>query len=101
VILNVALNTVRAGVDIDWRRVSARVSGRYVQGRKDNDFNLPGFPIVDYANFTAIDASVSYQLARQHAVQLSINNLFDEFYYEKIGYPLQGASFRVSYRLGF
>ncbi len=32
---------------------------------------------------------------------LSINNVFDAFYYEKIGYPLQGASFKLSYRLGF
>jgi hypothetical protein len=27
--------------------------------------------------------------------------VFDAFYYEKLGYPLQGASFKVSYRLGF
>ena len=32
---------------------------------------------------------------------LAINNLFDAFYYEKLGYPLQGASFKLSYRLGF
>ena len=35
-ILNVASNTVRAGVDVDFGRLSTRVSGRYVQGRKDN-----------------------------------------------------------------
>ena len=28
-------------------------------------------------------------------------NLFDTFYYEKLGFPLQGASFKLSYRLGF
>jgi vitamin B12 transporter len=100
-ILNVALNTVRAGADIDFGRLSARVSGRYVQGRKDNDFNAPGFPIIDYVNFTVVDATASYRLARQHSAVLSINNLFDAFYYEKLGFPLQGASFRLSYRLGF
>jgi vitamin B12 transporter len=100
-ILNVALNTVRAGVDVDFGRISGRVSGRYVQGRKDNDFSAPGFPIVDYATFTVVDASATYRLARQHSVVATINNLFDAFYYEKLGFPLQGASFKVSYRLGF
>jgi vitamin B12 transporter len=100
-ILNVALNTVRAGVDVDFGRLTTRVSGRYVQGRKDNNFNAPGFPIVDYDNFTVIDASGMYRLARQHSVVVSINNLFDAFYYEKLGYPLQGAALRASYRFGF
>ena len=100
-ILNVALNTVRAGVDVDFGRLSTRVSGRYVQGRKDNNFNAPGFPIIDYDNFTVVDATATYHLARQHAVVVAINNLFDAFYYEKRGFPLQGASFKLSYRLGF
>jgi vitamin B12 transporter len=100
-ILNVAMNTVRGGVDVDLGRLSARVSGRFVQGRRDNDFNAPGFPIVDYDDFTVVDAAVTYRLVRQHAIVAAINNLFDTFYYEKIGYPLQGASFRLSYRLGF
>jgi vitamin B12 transporter len=100
-ILNVPLNTVRAGVDLDLGRVSSRISGRYVQGRKDNNFNLPGFPIIDYDDFTVIDASATVRVARQHAVLVSVNNLFDEFYYEKLGFPLQGVSFKLSYRLGF
>jgi vitamin B12 transporter len=100
-ILNVALNTVRAGVDVDFGRLSARTAGRYVQGRKDNDFNAPGFPIIDYDNFTVFDASATYRLARQHSVVASVNNVFDAFYYEKLGFPLQGASFKLSYRLGF
>jgi vitamin B12 transporter len=100
-ILNVAQNTVRAGVDVDFGRLSTRVSGRYVQGRKDNDFNAPGFPIIDYDNFTVIDASATCRLARLHSVVLGINNVFDTFYYEKLGFPLQGASFKLSYQLGF
>lgn len=100
-ILNVARNTIRAGADIDLGPVSARLSVRYVQGRKDNNFNAPGFPIVDYDNFTIVDASATYRLTLQHAVIMSINNLFDAFYYEKLGYPLQGRSLKVSYRFEF
>src|SRR6185503_10250635 len=87
-ILNVPLNTVRAGVDLDFGRVSARASGRYVHGRKDNNFSAPGFPIVDYDNFTVVDGSVTYRLAGPHAVVVAVNNIFDAFYYEKLGYPL-------------
>jgi vitamin B12 transporter len=100
-ILNVARNSVRAGIDIDFGRVGARISGRYVQGRKDNNFSAPGFPIVDYDDVTVVDASATYHLARQHSVVVSMNNLFDAFYYEKLGFPLQGAAFRASYRFGF
>ena len=45
--------------------------------------------------------ALTYRLARQHAVVLAVNNLFDEFYYEKLGFPLQGASFKAFYRVGF
>ena len=100
-ILNVPMHTIRGGVDVDLGPIGARLSGRYVQGRKDNDFNQPGFPIVDYDDVTIVDATVTWRLVRQHAVVAAINNVFDAFYYEKIGYPLQGASFKLSYRLGF
>jgi vitamin B12 transporter len=100
-ILNVALDTVRAGADIDVGPVSARFSGRYVRGRKDTNVNVAGFPIVDYDNFTVFDATVSYRVLRQHSVALALNNVFDAYYYEKLGYPLQGASFKAFYRVGF
>jgi hypothetical protein len=47
------------------------------------------------------DASATYRLVRQHAIVVAINNVFDSFYDEKLGYPLQSASFRLSYPLGF
>ena len=72
-----------------------------MQGRKDNDFNQAGFPIVKYDNFTVVDFSAQVRLAGPHSVVLSVNNLFDEFYYEKLGFPLQGASFKTFYRFGF
>jgi vitamin B12 transporter len=100
-ILNVARQTIRAGVDIDLGRMSGRVFGRFVRGRKDNDFSAPGFPIVDYDDFTVIDLTATYRLARQHSVELGVSNLFDTFYYEKLGFPLQGAAYTLSYRLGF
>jgi vitamin B12 transporter len=100
-ILNVPTDTIRAGVDLDFGRISARLMGRHVRDRQDNNFNLPGFPIVDYDNFTVVDATLAYRVMRQQDVLFSLNNAFDAFYYEKLGFPLQGASFKVSYRVGF
>ena len=99
-ILNVATNTVRAGVDVDAGRLSTRFALRYVQGRQDQDFNVAGSPVVDYPAFTVADVSATYRLHHQHAVILTVNNLFDEYYYEKKGYPLAGTSVMVKYRLG-
>ena len=89
-ILNVPLNTVRAGMDVDLGRVSARLSGRYVQGRKDNNFNLPGFPIIDYDDFTVIDASATVRLARQHAALVSDQQPVRRVLLRETGIPAAG-----------
>lgn len=99
-ILNVAANTVRAGVDLDLGRLSSRVSARYVQGRQDQDFTVAGSPVVDYPDFVVVDLSATYRLRPRHAVLLTINNLFDAYYYEKKGYPLAGTAFTLKYRFG-
>jgi vitamin B12 transporter len=100
-ILNVATNTVRAGIDLDLGPLSSRVSARFVQGRQDQDFNLAGSPVVDYPSFTVVDVSVTYRVRAHHAVLLTVNNLSDSYYYEKKGFPLQGAAVAAKYRLGF
>jgi len=101
VILNVPTDTWRFGVDVDLGRLNARFSGRIVRDRQDNDFNAPGFPIVDYDDLSVFDLTAAWRIAGPHSVSVSINNLFDAFYYEKIGYPLQGASAKVYYKLEF
>ena len=100
-VLNVPAHTIRAGLDVDAGPMSGRISARHLRGRKDNDFSRPGFPIIDYEDVTVVDATVSWRLARRHAVLLGVNNLFDAYYYEKIGFPLPGVSMKVSYRASF
>ena len=100
-ILNVASNTVRVGVDLDFARMSSRLSARYVEGRQDNDWNVAGIPIIDYPDFTVVDFTTRYQLANAHALLLEMNNLFDEFYFEKKGFPLSGFAFALKYQLDF
>ena len=99
-ILNVATDTVRAGFDFDIGALSSRLSARYVHGRQDQDFNVAGSPVVDYPDFVVVDLSAIYRVHPQHAVLLSVNNLFDRYYYEKKGYPLQGVGVTLKYQLG-
>ena len=99
-ILNVATSTVRAGVDLDAGPFSSRLLARYVQGRQDQDFNLAGSPVVDYPDFVVVDLSAMYRVRPEHAVLLSVNNLFDRYYFEKRGFPLQGIGVTVKYQLG-
>jgi outer membrane receptor protein involved in Fe transport len=100
-ILSVPMHTLRAGVDLDFGRVAARVSGRFVHSRKDNNFNLIGFPVVTLDDVSVLDANVTYRVLGGHELGVAINNLFDSYYYETLGYPLQGASFKAFYRVGF
>ena len=99
-ILNVATDTVRAGLDLDVGAFSARLAARYVHGRQDQDFNLAGSPVVDYPDFVVADLSAVYRMRARHAVLLAVNNLFDRYYYEKKGYPLQGVGVTLKYQLG-
>jgi outer membrane cobalamin receptor len=99
-ILNVGSTTIRAGIDVDFGRLSTRLSARYVRGRQDQDFTAAGSPVVDYPDFAVADLSATYRVHPQHAVVVSVENLFDAYYYEKKGYPLKGTAFTLKYRLG-
>jgi vitamin B12 transporter len=99
-ILNVPANTIRVGFDVDLGRLGGSLSARYVQGRQDQDFNLAGSPVVDYADFAVVDLRVAYRLHNQHSLIVTVNNVLDTYYYEKKGYPLAGAAFAVAYRFG-
>ncbi len=93
----IAANSVRAGVDFDFRSLTSRISARYHQGRKDLDFNTAGNPQIRYENFAVVDVNAMYHLTPQHSVSVAVNNLFDRYYYEKLGFPLPGRTLMVRY----
>lgn len=97
----IAENSIRAGIDLDVGPLAGRVSTRYVQGRRDLDFNTAGNPQIDYEDFATVDLSAIYHLTRQHALSIAVNNLFDTYYYEKLGYPHPGRTIAVTYRFDF
>ena len=98
---NVGRTTLRAGVTAAHGAFDARLQARYVNGRKDSDFNQPGFPIVSYPNLTVADLHVGYHVSERWFTSLDVNNLFDRYYYEKKGYALEGRYVLLRTSFGF
>lgn len=102
-IRNVADLTLGYGVEWDdLRRLSLRLSGRYVGERLDRDFTDFSNPAdVRYPPFMTLDLVSTVRVAERFRVGFNVGNLTDENYYEKRGYPLEGRSFRLSLGVGF
>ena len=100
-IYNVADYTYNYGVEYDDKKVDARLHCRSVGPRRDTDWVTAGYPEVEYPSFTVVDLVVGYNFLDHHRAALTIDNLFDEDYYEKKGYPKPGQSFLVSYTYHF
>lgn len=100
-IYNVAEWTLRGGIDVELGDFGARLSARYVGERKDNNFNVVGNPEVSYRDFVVTDLSLRLAVAAQHRVSLDAGNIFDESYFEKLGYTMPGRSLFLRYGYEF
>jgi vitamin B12 transporter len=86
----------------DLRRVSARLSGRYVGERLDTDFSdFSNVGDLRYPPFLVLDASTSLRLGERYRLGLAVGNLTDESYYEVRGYNLPGRNFTVQMGVAF
>jgi outer membrane receptor protein involved in Fe transport len=98
-IRNVAdLTTVAGVVYDDLERFAARLAGRYVGDRVDDDFNdfeHPGSTI-HYPRYLVADASASLRVGGRWRVGVAVDNLTDENYYEVRGYPMPGRTLTLS-----
>jgi len=98
---NVAHWKLNYGIDYDDGLFNGCVLARYVGKRKDNDWYSPGYPVIEYKGFTVVDFTLGLTIKAHHHVQLKINNLFDEYYYEKPEFPLEGRAWYLEYRFSF
>jgi vitamin B12 transporter len=99
---NVAKRSINAGVGVDAaRRLSGRITGRYVGERVDDDWNSWPAAVVRYPAFLTVDASTELTLAERYRVGLLVSNLTDENYYEVRGYPLPGRAAQIRVTVDF
>ena len=101
-ILNVPTHTVRAGIDVDFGPLSGACV-RPLRAGPQGQRSQPGRDSRSSTTTTSRSSTRASPAGSRDSMRSSstMNNLFDEFYYEKLGYPLQGASFKASYRMGF
>ena len=76
-------NMYNLGAYVQWGRFSASAIGRYISKRYSSDENLDTVDNVfgSYDPFFVTDVKVSYKLSDMLTLSLSVDNLFDEQYY--------------------
>ena len=100
-ITNVPLNAVRASIDANYGPWSARFGVRYVGPWKDNNWEGDTSQVITYDGFTTEDFWLRYRIDKKQSLALGIENLSDQYYAEKGGYPLAGRNGKISYRYDF
>ncbi|WP_020529419.1 TonB-dependent receptor [Flexithrix dorotheae] len=100
---NVAKATSNFGIEYDnLKKFSIGLTGRYVGNRFDRDWSsYSEFIEMEYPPFLVMDFRARYKITPKHMVDLLVNNITDENYYEKRGFNLMGRNFLVKYNFRF
>jgi vitamin B12 transporter len=98
---NVAKYTYNYGIRYEDGLFESKLHVRNQGKMKDTDWNAAGYPEIEYPTFTVVDLVTGVTFLERHRLTLKIDNLFDEDYFEKKGYPKPGRGFYASYRFEF
>jgi vitamin B12 transporter len=98
---NVAEYTYNYGIRYDDGLLDAKLHVRNQGPMKDTDWNTAGYPEIEYPSFTVVDLAAGVNFLKHHRCTLKIDNILDEDYYEKKGFPKPGRAFYISYRYEF
>lgn len=98
---NVAKYTYNYGIRYVDGLFESKLHVRNQSKIKDTDWHAAGYPEIEYPAFTVIDLVAGVTFLQHHRLALKIDNILNEDYYEKIGYPKPGRAFYASYRYEF
>jgi vitamin B12 transporter len=98
---NVADYTYNYGVQYVDGMFDGKFHFRTVGEMRDTDWVTAGYPETEYPSFTVADIVLNVNFYTHHKLTFTIDNLFDEDYYEKKGFPKPGRAFFVSYTFSF
>jgi len=107
VLRNVARFKINGNINYDTSRFGVRLSARHVSGMHDSDFSrLRIFTqgrggIFAFPDITLLDFDARYFLSENQSIGLQIENITDEYYFEKNDYPMQGRMLIATFRHGF
>lgn len=104
---NVARFKVNGNLGYTRDRFSMRFIARHVVGMIDRDFSRDRIFTAGaggefrYPDIAVFDLNASYALTERQTIGLQVENLTDEYYYEKNDFPMQGRLLLASYRFQF
>lgn len=104
---NVARMKLTASLDYVRDGLNVRIGVRHVSGMIDRDFSRERIftdgqgGAFTYPDITVLDLTASYDLTDRQTIGLQVENLADEYYYEKNDYPMQGRLLLATYRMRF
>jgi vitamin B12 transporter len=100
-IQNVADYTVNYGVQYEDGTFDGKLHVRNQGPMRDTDQHAADGPELEYPSFTVVDLVVGMTFLEHHRITLKADNILDEDYYEKKGYPKPGRAFFASYQYMF
>lgn len=98
---NVAKHTYNYGIRYVDGPFETKLHVRDQGKMKDTDWNAAGYPEIEYPTFTVVDLVAGVTFLEHHRLTLKIDNIFDEEYYEKKGFPKPGRAVYTAYRYEF
>jgi vitamin B12 transporter len=98
---NVAEHTLNYGIRYNDGFFDAKLHFRNQGKMKDTDWTAAGYPELEYPTFTVMDLALGVSFLNHHRVTFKVDNLLDENYYEKKGYPKPGRCFYAGYQYAF
>ena len=101
---NVAKYTYNYGIAYEDNNFDAKLHCRSVGRMFDTDWitTSPTYgDVLEYPTFTVVDLVFSWSFLEHHKLTFTVDNIFNEDYFEKIGYPKPGRSFFLNYAYNF
>lgn len=98
---NVAEHTLNYGIQYNDGWFDGKLHFRSQGKMKDTDWTAAGYPEIEYPTFTVMDLAMGVSFLENHRVTFKVDNLLDEDYYEKKGYPKPGRCFTAGYQYAF
>lgn len=104
---NVAKTKFNASISYHRGPATVKLGGRHVSGTIDQDFSTlrlfskGNSDIFEYPGFTVFDLFASWHFDDKNQLTLQVDNIEDEYYFEKNDYPFAGRSYSVTWRHSF
>ncbi len=96
----IADRRINVGLDYDDKKMlSMRLSYRYMGKYYENNRYKPGKPVEELDAFWVMDCSAGIKLGERHKINVKLSNIFDKYYYEKLGYGMPGRNIYADYTI--